>query len=140
MRWQEDLELVPEEMRRVLAYFSWEISLWTHRAEIAHAEIDPAMREAVAAYAIRQASIRRALRARFVHTWRYVPNILRWAYRDMKHEDDVGKEQWSAAQSEPPFARGMLQELDGMRLQMTGSREQPDATQDPKSRMKPIGT
>ncbi|KAG2137460.1 hypothetical protein DEU56DRAFT_945875 [Suillus clintonianus] len=60
-RWAEEVELVQEEMRRVLAFFEW-------NAAMEH--------EGAVAYALRQAKIRRSMRNDCLFLWDVVPSLL----------------------------------------------------------------
>lgn len=68
LRWEEELELIPEEARRAMAYFEWHARQWEERAA-ARDNVDPELQEGLAAYATAQAAIRRGLRARFAMLW-----------------------------------------------------------------------
>ncbi|KAH9894052.1 hypothetical protein C8Q73DRAFT_665658 [Cubamyces lactineus] len=60
MRWGEELRLLPEEMRRVLVTYRYEHQQWVARST-SPPSTDPAVREGMVAYAIKQAGIRRAM-------------------------------------------------------------------------------
>ncbi|KAI9067504.1 hypothetical protein FKP32DRAFT_1563686 [Trametes sanguinea] len=57
MRWGEEVQLLPEEMRRVLATFKYEYGLWQSRASMAPSA-DPILLEGLVSYAMKQAQIR----------------------------------------------------------------------------------
>ncbi|KAH9845982.1 hypothetical protein C2E23DRAFT_872607 [Lenzites betulinus] len=62
MRWQEEIKLLPEEMRRVLATHRHEAEKWHACAKAsAAASSDPLVQEGLTAYASTQASIRLAM-------------------------------------------------------------------------------
>ncbi|TFK81406.1 hypothetical protein K466DRAFT_502162 [Polyporus arcularius HHB13444] len=64
MRWKEEIVLLLEEMRRVLATHSYDEERWrAHAKTCAHQ--DPAIYEGMVAYALKQARIRRRMRAVF---------------------------------------------------------------------------
>ncbi|OJT12474.1 hypothetical protein TRAPUB_10982 [Trametes pubescens] len=65
MRWEEEVRLLPEEMRRVLVTLQYEEKAWLAR-RTARVVADPALQEGLAAYATRQAAIRCAMRGTFV--------------------------------------------------------------------------
>lgn len=69
MRWSEEVLLLREEMRRVLAFFDWHASWWEGRAAL-HENLTPQMAEGMNAYARKQAHLRRSLRTSFNHLWR----------------------------------------------------------------------
>lgn len=69
MRWSEEVLLLREEMRRVLAFFRWHADWWGNLAE--HGDgLSPEDREGVAAYARKQANVRRLMGRSFDHLWR----------------------------------------------------------------------
>ncbi|KAG5223527.1 hypothetical protein IMY05_C0771000400 [Salix suchowensis] len=75
MRWSEEVELLEEEMRRVLAFLDWKAAQWDTRAVL-----DGGMRTDITrgaqAYAKRQASIMRSLTREFRRTWASVPMLM----------------------------------------------------------------
>ncbi|KAG2137014.1 hypothetical protein DEU56DRAFT_871445 [Suillus clintonianus] len=74
-RWAEEVELVQEEMRRVLAFFEWNAGWWEERAT--SRIYDGAMEhEGAVAYALRQAKIRRSMRNDCLFLWDVVPSLL----------------------------------------------------------------
>lgn len=75
MRWAEEVLLLREEMRRVLAYLSWHASWWSTLAEIPHTLLSDSTQEGLAAYAYKQAYFRTTLRSRFEHLWRDSPEL-----------------------------------------------------------------
>ncbi|KAF7967195.1 hypothetical protein HWV62_35598 [Athelia sp. TMB] len=70
-RWSEEVLLLVEEMRRVIAYHAWHTNWWN---DLAYAKLDLSApcEEGYAAYAYRQASIRRALGGDCNLLWRNV--------------------------------------------------------------------
>lgn len=60
--------LLKEEMRRVLVYLEYKAKWWEDRA-VPWDVLDAETAEGVRAYALRQASIQRALAARFTAIW-----------------------------------------------------------------------
>jgi hypothetical protein len=69
MRWEEEIVLLKEEMRRYDAFMTWHANWWRERAAI-RSQVDGALAEGLAAYAFRQASLREALRDRANYLWR----------------------------------------------------------------------
>ncbi|KAJ7748905.1 hypothetical protein B0H16DRAFT_1847881 [Mycena metata] len=69
-RWTEEVDLVEEEMRRVLQFLSWKAQWWLdlidRRPNVTE---DPVLHEGVRAYARRQSQIQSDLRARFEGNW-----------------------------------------------------------------------
>jgi len=72
MRWGEEVELLQEEMRRVLNFLEWHAQWWVERAGNRGKVDDLGLREGLPAYALRQASIRIKLREKFATLWRPV--------------------------------------------------------------------
>jgi hypothetical protein len=82
MRWSEELRLLEEEMRRVLAYLDWDIGVWRNRAlDVGRnwPSTSKAHAEGLIAYACRQAWIRGCLKADFEFKWVDAPTIFRLA-------------------------------------------------------------
>ncbi|KAJ6488184.1 hypothetical protein C8R47DRAFT_978857 [Mycena vitilis] len=73
-RWTEEVDLLEEEMRRILVFLDWKAEWWRQlkdgRAELAD---DKEMREGFMAYAERQASVQVAMKARFEENWKDIP-------------------------------------------------------------------
>ncbi|KAF8145245.1 hypothetical protein K438DRAFT_1501614, partial [Mycena galopus ATCC 62051] len=53
-RWNEDVVLVEEEMRRTLEYGHWMAAEWAARAGVRATDVDAKLREGLAAYAREQ--------------------------------------------------------------------------------------
>ncbi|KAF8055893.1 hypothetical protein FPV67DRAFT_1679300 [Lyophyllum atratum] len=60
-RWQEECLLLEEEMRRVIAFFTYQEAQWNQRAVESTAVVDPQTACGIHAYAFRQAAMRRLL-------------------------------------------------------------------------------
>jgi hypothetical protein len=73
MRWMEEVELLSEEMHRILAFFLWEVGWWKGKAYGRASSMTGEELEGAVAYAERQAAIRMQLHAHFSHLWRFVP-------------------------------------------------------------------
>jgi hypothetical protein len=79
MRYGEDIKLLSEEMRRVLAFFAWEVLWWREWARNVKARassMSPELLEGLVAYAERQAALRSEMRQHFSHLWRFVPDYI----------------------------------------------------------------
>jgi hypothetical protein len=90
MRYAEEIDLVEEEMQRVLQFLRWRRDWWEARAGL-RMQVDGAFQEGQAAYARKQAGYMHGLRERFKLLWRYVPQELRMAceeYATMMPDDD----------------------------------------------------
>lgn len=74
-RFEEEVELCTEEMRRTLAYFSWSASEWERRAEArANGDNPPPnnILQGLRAYALRQSAMFREMIGVFVNDWHSV--------------------------------------------------------------------
>ncbi len=67
-RWMEEKRLLPEEMRRVLAWLQFRESLWMARIN-QRSDVDDALQEGLTAYAHKQATIRRNMRGMSRQIW-----------------------------------------------------------------------
>lgn len=68
--WSEEVELLLEEMRRVCKFLEWQARFWYQQA-YRKVESDCTQLKGLAAYAKKQASIRREMRVHFTDQWRY---------------------------------------------------------------------
>ncbi|KAH7919292.1 hypothetical protein BV22DRAFT_1108120 [Leucogyrophana mollusca] len=68
MRWSEEVELLQEEMWRVLAYFEWHAAWWKEKAD-ARWVIDSELAEGLSVYSLCQASLRTALGGLCCELW-----------------------------------------------------------------------
>ena len=78
-RWWEEVCILEEEMRRVLAYLTWYVESWTRASESIE-NVDPedsTLLEGRKAYALRQAHIRFSLQQQFSFLWRDVASWIR---------------------------------------------------------------
>jgi hypothetical protein len=67
-RWDEEVELTLEEMRRVLCYMDWRALHW--RSLISERQVlDATIREGLMAYAAKQAAIAQAMAHNFSQKW-----------------------------------------------------------------------
>jgi hypothetical protein len=94
MRYREEVDLLEEEMRRVLQFLRWRAEWWRQLSPLrADVQTEPALREGHTAYAERQAKIFEKLHDRFQGLWKDVPRFLEGAratYATMEpDEDDV---------------------------------------------------
>jgi len=67
MRWAEEVELLQEEMRRVLCFLMWHENWWHKKGAISLPDNNA---EGLVAYAGRQAQLRRDLTECFQSTWK----------------------------------------------------------------------
>ncbi len=76
MRWAEEVELIQEEMRRVLAFLKWQAEWWRAQGgDLMHVN-DVTIRDGMKAYRERQARIREDLYDRFEFMWRGRDHLL----------------------------------------------------------------
>lgn len=68
MRWEEEVELIQEEMRRTVVYYEWKASWWLQK-NIQDPTIDDSTRHGIAAYAQKQAYYCKCLAESFASTW-----------------------------------------------------------------------
>jgi hypothetical protein len=73
IRWSEEVSLLQEEMRRVLACLTWHEQQWILRAQQPH-QSDPALSEGYLAYALRQADMYVTLHTLFGNLWYEIPS------------------------------------------------------------------
>jgi hypothetical protein len=67
-RWEEEVELVVEEMRRIICYMDWRSHHW--QSLVSKREVlDTTVREGIAAYAEKQAYIAQMMAHRFSKQW-----------------------------------------------------------------------
>ena len=70
-RWQEEVELLKEEMRRTLEFFKWKSSVWLAKTSLkSNQSLSPALREGLNAYAFRQADVYMSLHDHFLSLWK----------------------------------------------------------------------
>ncbi|KAJ6479688.1 hypothetical protein C8R45DRAFT_832549 [Mycena sanguinolenta] len=67
-RWQEEVELLQEEMQRTLCYLDWQATWWEARQD-ARPTTSHSVRTALCAYALKQAGLHRRLAADFNSQW-----------------------------------------------------------------------
>jgi hypothetical protein len=68
LRWAEEVELLQEEMRRVLQFLDWQANWWEEQGRLQICQA-AAHNEGLLAYAARQANIRRRLSRHFRTLW-----------------------------------------------------------------------
>lgn len=93
MRYAEEIDLLEEEMRRVVHFLRWRVWWWRSLIGLRSAvQPDAALREGHAAYAEKQALYMEGLAARFEKMWEDVPAFIAMAredYATMQPEDDA---------------------------------------------------
>ena len=68
-RWAEEVELLQEEMRRVLVYLEWKSTTWLQKVGIRAGSCTPDIQCGIDAYARRQAAIHRDIAISFASQW-----------------------------------------------------------------------
>ncbi|KAJ7022137.1 hypothetical protein C8F04DRAFT_971879, partial [Mycena alexandri] len=70
-RWEEEVDLLREEMRRVIRYLAWEVETWEARAAAAEmrADVTQEARSGLRGYALAQAALHRELSEHFRKEW-----------------------------------------------------------------------
>jgi hypothetical protein len=86
MRWEEEVELLHEEMRRVLAFLHWQAAWWMKQGERWEG-LPSDVSEGLQAYAHCQADCRHLLREHFHHMWRHVGDYIRLDNGSTEEED-----------------------------------------------------
>jgi hypothetical protein len=71
-RWNEEVQLLKEEMRRVLAYFDYKAAWWVERGDGENREVGPELAEGLRAYAEDQAQLQRSLACKFETKWEVI--------------------------------------------------------------------
>ena len=69
-RWEEEVTLLQEEMRRVVHFFEWKSKDWISRADARAGVVNTEVSSGLSAYARKQASVFRNLAIRFCQRWR----------------------------------------------------------------------
>ncbi|KAJ7091732.1 hypothetical protein C8R44DRAFT_891305 [Mycena epipterygia] len=75
-RWQEEVDLVEEEMHRVPEFLRWRAGWWQEQVGLQGLPEGPQL-EGETAYALRQATLQTDLAARFTKAWVAVPELIR---------------------------------------------------------------
>jgi hypothetical protein len=86
MRWEEEVTLLQEEMRRVLAFLQWQATWWTEQGDRWEG-LPPDVTAGLCAYAHRQADCRRRLHDHFCHMWREVAICVQLGIRSTGNGD-----------------------------------------------------
>lgn len=69
------MELLQEEMRRILVFLVWQAEWWEKQCRIKVCT-DTGIADGVSAYAMRQAALRQSLHNRFQFAWRNVAELV----------------------------------------------------------------
>ncbi|KAJ7186909.1 hypothetical protein C8R46DRAFT_1206901 [Mycena filopes] len=68
-RWEEEVELLREEMKRVLRFLRWRAQWWEERRAKRRLNVTPELRAGLEAYAARQAWLAREVARKFKRVW-----------------------------------------------------------------------
>ena len=68
-RWQEEVKLLKEEMRRTLEFLKWKSSLWVIKSSKSDPFLPSALSEGLRAYTFRQADVMMSLHNHFLSLW-----------------------------------------------------------------------
>lgn len=68
-RWQEEVALVKEEMRRVIESLHYKAQVWVKRGMVPRNNVDTRTYEGIRAYALSQAELQTDLAAKFISMW-----------------------------------------------------------------------
>jgi hypothetical protein len=71
-RWEEEVTLLKEEMRRVVHFLQWRSDDWLAKVDSRIGTAMPSVRSGLSAYAIKQAAVFHNLAVRFCQRWRLV--------------------------------------------------------------------
>ncbi|KAK7055702.1 CxC2 domain-containing protein [Favolaschia claudopus] len=119
-RWTEEVDLLEEEMRRVLQFLEWKAAWWTALVGQREAVVsDAVLNEGFTAYAQRQSRIQLDLRARFQENWRDVPAYIQMG-RDsasaIPEEEEDGGEDREHEEEDAPVPEAPRDEYLGASL------------------------
>ncbi|KAG2117124.1 uncharacterized protein F5147DRAFT_768503 [Suillus discolor] len=103
-RWHEEIQLLMEEMHRVLAFLKWHIKWWEERATL-RTFVRSEDAEGFVAYAKRQGAVRRALLTSFENRWASVPALVESAYSNLDIAEDASydRDEGPSLEAPPPF-------------------------------------
>lgn len=73
MRWEEEVELLQEEMRRTEVFFKWKSKWWAARGK--EFDTDEETRDGLTAYAASQSKVWQGLRERCWERWALMPRL-----------------------------------------------------------------
>ena len=76
LRWQEEVELLPEEVRRSITFFHFKATEWEQRALLRQDSVSPEVLEGLIGYAHRQAHLMRRLASSGQQRWERATKVL----------------------------------------------------------------
>ncbi|KAF7799450.1 hypothetical protein EIP86_010685 [Pleurotus ostreatoroseus] len=74
-RWKEELRLLPEELRRSVAFLQWKAADWDKRGALRQ-DVSPALQAGLRAYAAEQAAMHRGLASQFSNRWQHTKALI----------------------------------------------------------------
>ncbi|KAG1897430.1 uncharacterized protein F5891DRAFT_1129906 [Suillus fuscotomentosus] len=74
-RWSEEVQLLVEEMRRILVFLQWQACWWSDHANLCILE-KPSDQEGLQAYAYHQSALHSVMRSSFQALWSAVPQLV----------------------------------------------------------------
>ena len=69
-RWAEEVELLQEEMRRVVMFLEWKSADWLGKVDVRGGDLAPDIQSGLGVYARKQAAVYRNLATSFAKLWR----------------------------------------------------------------------
>jgi len=95
-RWEEEVVLLQEEMRRVVCFLDWKSKDWVSKAGARASIVTPEVRSGLSAYAHKQGSVFRNLAIRFCQRWHSTLDTLSlphvWATKFLETQDTLFKD------------------------------------------------
>ncbi|KAJ7199337.1 hypothetical protein C8J57DRAFT_1155937 [Mycena rebaudengoi] len=76
MRWREEVDLLEEEMRRIVQFLVWRSGWWAEQVGRKRVR-DATQLEGEMAYALRQSALQAALAASFTKKWAHLPDLIK---------------------------------------------------------------
>ena len=102
-RWSEEVELLQEEMRRVVAFLEWKAEDWLAKVGARGANITFDVRSGLDAYARKQAAVYRDLAISFVKLWR--PTLVSYKLKHSWATEYMVKHEVPLIDTNTPVAR-----------------------------------
>ena len=113
-RWREEMELLQEEMRRVVVFLEWKSSSWTGRVGARLGSVAVDVQHGIDAYARKQANTYHELAVSLANQW--LPHLLKWKL-DVSWTKDF------------PWAGGITHPQDSSDVQGNPPTDEPEAAE-----------
>ena len=91
LRWSEEVDLLEEEMRRILRFLTWRADWWEGQVGRRCLPDGPEL-EGETAYAMRQAAVQSGLHRSFALKWETLPELIRKG----RAGEDLGDDEWES--------------------------------------------